>query len=151
MFVYTLISFYFSFQVCKNRTKDIKHLQYKQFKHEIKILEAMQQSAYDQLRFHRFAEQFYVCLIFNSIHENSLASKHQVKPFAILTFHCNVDIKRTMELCRALISLIFYPQDICYHHTLATATQSKRAWNDNEEILSKTTKTFRAHHFHHGK
>lgn len=34
----------------------MKHLQNKQFKHEIKNLEAMQQSAYDQMRFHRFGE-----------------------------------------------------------------------------------------------
>lgn len=73
---FILYYIFYSFQVCKHRTRDIKHLQDKQFKHEIKILEAMQQTAYDQLRFHRFGEQFYVCLIFNSIHENSLASKH---------------------------------------------------------------------------
>lgn len=44
--------------MCKKRIKDIKHLQDKQFKYEIKNLEAMQQTAYDQVRFHRFAELF---------------------------------------------------------------------------------------------
>ncbi|KAG5671747.1 hypothetical protein PVAND_001927 [Polypedilum vanderplanki] len=41
------------FIVCRKRIKDIKHLQDKQFEHEIKNLEAMQQCAYDQMRFHR--------------------------------------------------------------------------------------------------
>lgn len=44
--------------MCRKRIKGIKHLQDKQFKYEIKNLEAMQQTAYDQIRFHRFAELF---------------------------------------------------------------------------------------------
>lgn len=39
--------------VCKERIKELKRLQDKQFKDEIKNLEAMQQCAYDQVRFHR--------------------------------------------------------------------------------------------------
>lgn len=34
----------------------MKKMQEEQFKAEIKNLEAMQQSAYDQLRFHRYVE-----------------------------------------------------------------------------------------------
>lgn len=43
----------YSRAVCKKRIKDMKKMQDEQFKTEIKNLEAMQQSAYDQIRFHR--------------------------------------------------------------------------------------------------
>lgn len=40
--------------VCRQRIRDMKKMQDEQFKAEIKNLGAMQQSAYDQIRFHRF-------------------------------------------------------------------------------------------------
>ena len=42
--------------VCRKRIKDMKKMQDEQLKTEIKNLEAMQQSAYDQIRFHRLAQ-----------------------------------------------------------------------------------------------
>lgn len=42
--------------VCRKRIRDMKKMQDEQLKTEIKNLEAMQQSAYDQIRFHRLVE-----------------------------------------------------------------------------------------------
>lgn len=43
--------------VCRKRIKDMKKMQDEQLKTEIKNLEAMQMSAYDQIRFHRLVQR----------------------------------------------------------------------------------------------
>lgn len=52
MFIFSLLNSY-SDVVCRERTKASKQMYDKQFKSEIKNLEAMQSTAYDQMRFHR--------------------------------------------------------------------------------------------------
>lgn len=51
--------------VCRERTKASKQMYDKQFKSEIKNLEAMQASAYDQMRFHRLSIYFLCFLCWN--------------------------------------------------------------------------------------
>lgn len=51
--IFSRFFFVYSYVVCRKRIKDMKKIQDEQFKTEIKNLEAMQQCAYDQMRFHR--------------------------------------------------------------------------------------------------